>query len=108
MDAMWVPFLRGFDWAISWWCCSFGCYKLQWLWLTSLTSLQVDPQLPASSIVPPIGSFTLRVCLSGGVRQWIGSVGFPDALCVMLDWVWQFLCNILVAYCVLCTGDQVC
>ena len=69
MDAVWVQFLEGSDWAISWWCCFSGCYELQWLWPASLTNLQVVPQLLASGTVPPIGSFALRVHLSEGVQQ---------------------------------------
>ena len=76
MGAVWVPIPEGFDWVISQWCCSFGCYELQWLLQASLTSLLVDPQLPASGIVPPIDSFILIIHLFGGVQQWIGFVGF--------------------------------
>ena len=77
MDVAWVPFPGGFDWVIGWLCCSFSCYELQWLLGANLTSLLVVPLLPASGIVPPVGSSTLRVHLSEGVQQWIGSVGFP-------------------------------
>ena len=76
MGVMWVQSPEGFDWVIGQWCCSSSCYGLQWLLPASLASLLVDPQLPASGIAPPIGSFTLRVHLFGGVRQWIDSVGF--------------------------------
>ena len=60
----------------SQWCCFSGCYKLLWLWLASLTSLQVVPQLLTSGIVLPIDFSALKVCLSGGVQQWTGFVGF--------------------------------
>ena len=67
MDVMWVPVPEGFDWVISWWCCFFGCYGLQWLLQAILTNLLVDPQLLASGIVPPTDSFVPIVHLSKGV-----------------------------------------
>ena len=77
MDVVWVPSLEGFDWAISQWCYFFDCYELLWLLQAILTSLLVDPQLPASGIVLPIDSFILTVHLFEDVPWWIGFVGFP-------------------------------